>query len=430
MQSISSQAAGFPDGDQFYLRQQAQQAHSAQQQAAGLPQMFSPQVNQARLINQQQQQQLLHGIDNGQDLQATYLLKQKMEAVNAAFGHQQQTIQPQQTQQQLLANGLLTGPPGVSMVQPGVGGMAPPPGTLPPQLPLNASVHATSLGLPTAPIIHHSNQLLVREVWANNLTAEFASIRRLVDQYDHIALTTEFVGTIVRPIGNFRSKNDYHYQTMRTNIDLLNPVQIGISLSDAQGNKPDNTPSTWQFNFHFDLTKEMVSPESLDLLKKSGVLFEKHQNNGVEPYEFAQLLIDSGLVLSESVTWLSFHAAYDFGFLINILTNLPMPNNKEDYEFWVQKFMPNFYDLNVINKSVQELKQQRTKQLQQSQQYSVESLADEVGIPRFPIFNTTGGQSLLALLTFTRLSKFPFKLPNGSTDLAQFNNSIYGINKN
>ncbi|AET40863.1 CCR4-NOT core DEDD family RNase subunit POP2 Ecym_7005 [Eremothecium cymbalariae DBVPG len=429
MQTISGQMTEFPDGEQFYLRQQAQQGHPGQQQPTGLPQMFSPQVNQGRLMTQQQH--LLHGIDTGQDLQATYLLKQKMEAANAAFGHQQQSLQPQQAQQQLLTTGVINGPPGVSMVQTGVGGLAPPPGTLPPQLSINTGVRGTTIGLaPAAPVIHHPNHLLVREVWANNLTSEFASIRRLVDQYNFIALSTEFVGTIVRPIGNFRSKNDYHYQTMRTNIDLLNSVQIGLSLSDSQGNKPENTPSTWQFNFHFDVTKEMVSPESLDLLKKSGVVFDKHQNNGVEPYDFAQLLVDSGLLLSDEVTWVSFHAAYDFGFLINILTDTAMPNNKEDYEYWVQKFLPNFYDLNVISKSVQDLIQQRNQQLQQGQQYSLESLADEVGIPRFPLFNTTGGQSLLALLTFTRLSKFPFfKLPNGKTDLSQFKNSIYGINK-
>lgn len=427
MQTISSQVSGFPDGDQYYLHQQAQQVPQTQQtpqvqqQLTSLPQVFSPQNNLARLLNQQQK--IHHGIDNGQE----YLLKQKMGAANSTFGHQ--SFQPQRTQQQLLPNGIMAAPPGVSMVQPGIAGMALPPGTLLSQLPLNSGVNA-GIGLPPAtPLIHHPNHFIVRDVWANNLNAEFSSIRRLVDQYNCIAITTEFVGTIVRPIGNFRSKSDYHYQTMRTNVDLLNPIQIGISLSDAQGNKPDNTPSTWQFNFFFDVTKEMVSPESLDLLKKSGVVFEKHKNNGVEPFEFAQLLIDSGLLLSDSVTWLSFHAAYDFGFLINIIMDLPMPNNKEDYEFWVQKFLPEFYDLNVISKSIQELKQQRTQQPQQNQQYSLESLAYEVGIPRFPIFNTIGGQSLLAFIIFTRLSKFPFKFSNGITDFSQFKNCIYGINK-
>ncbi|AAS50890.2 ABR119Cp [Eremothecium gossypii ATCC 10895] len=425
MQAISGQLTEFADNEQFYMRQQVQQTHPGQQQPGGLPQMFSPQVNHARLLGQQQQ--LMHGMEGGQDLQATYLLKQKMEAANAAFGHQQQGLQPQQAQQQLLASGVLNAPPGVSLVQQGVGGMAPPPGALPPQLPLATGVHGSGLGLAPVPLIHHPNHLLVREVWANNLTAEFASIRRLVDQYNVIALTTEFVGTIVRPIGNFRSKNDYHYQTMRTNIDLLNPVQIGLSLSDAQGNKPDNVPSTWQFNFLFDMSKEMVSPESLDLLKKSGVAFDKHQSIGVNAYDFAQLLVDSGLLLTDEVTWVSFHAAYDFGFLVNILTDASMPNNKEDYEFWVQKFLPSFYDLNVLSKAVHDLKGQRSIP---QPQHSLESLADELGIPRFPLFNTTGGQSLLALLAFVRLAKFPvFKLSNGSLDFAQFKNSIYGINK-
>lgn len=63
---------------------------------------------------------------------------------------------------------------------------------------------------------------------------------------------TEFPGVVARPIGSFKTSSDYHYQTMRCNVDLLKIIQIGITLADAQGNYPPDV-STWQFNFKFSV---------------------------------------------------------------------------------------------------------------------------------------------------------------------------------
>ncbi|SCU77486.1 LANO_0A00496g1_1 [Lachancea nothofagi CBS 11611] len=429
MQSVNRQLHEMPMGDHFFPQQNQQH-----QQPPGIgPQLFSPQLMQARLQQHQQQQQQqgalvqdVHGMDKNPGLQNVYLLKQKLEAANAAFGPQQ-ISQLQAQPQQLLNNGqnamssglgAVSGvPPGVNIMQQNAPSLGPPPGTLAPHLVLGGS-----FALPPP------NQFMVRDVWSNNLYAEFAQIRKLVDQYNVVSISTEFVGTIARPMGNFRSKNDYHYQTMRSNVDLLNPVQVGISISDARGNKPETGPSTWQFNFHFDVTQEMVSAESLELLKKSGVNFERHQNLGVTAFEFAQLVMDSGLV-SDDVTWVSYHAAYDFGFLVNMLMNNAMPNNKEDYVWWVHQFMPSFYDLNLINKFAQQQQQQQnqTQGQPQQQQPTLEAMADDIGIPRFPLFSSTAGQSLLALLTFTHLLKLRVPHPQLGPDLARYKNMIYGI---
>jgi hypothetical protein len=63
---------------------------------------------------------------------------------------------------------------------------------------------------------------------------------------------TEFPGVVARPIGSFKTSSDYHYQTMRCNVDLLKIIQVGITLADEDGNYPQET-STWQFNFHFSV---------------------------------------------------------------------------------------------------------------------------------------------------------------------------------
>jgi CCR4-NOT transcription complex subunit 7/8 len=63
---------------------------------------------------------------------------------------------------------------------------------------------------------------------------------------------TEFPGIVARPIGNFKTGSDYHFQTMRCNVDMLKIIQLGITLCDDEGNSPE--VSTWQFNFAFNLS--------------------------------------------------------------------------------------------------------------------------------------------------------------------------------
>jgi len=63
---------------------------------------------------------------------------------------------------------------------------------------------------------------------------------------------TEFPGIVARPIGSFKTGADYHYQTMRCNVDMLKIIQLGVTVSDENGNSPPL--STWQFNFTFNLS--------------------------------------------------------------------------------------------------------------------------------------------------------------------------------
>ena len=93
---------------------------------------------------------------------------------------------------------------------------------------------------------------------------------------------------------------------MRCNVDLLKIIQVGITLTDAEGNVPDDV-CTWQFNFSFNLAEDMYSPESIELLRESGIDFKRHLTEGIQPNDFAELLITSGLVLSDETTWVSFH---------------------------------------------------------------------------------------------------------------------------
>lgn len=50
----------------------------------------------------------------------------------------------------------------------------------------------------------------------------------------------------------------------------------------------------------------MYAQESIELLRKSGIQFERHERDGMDPFDFAAELIGAGVVLQPNV-FLSFH---------------------------------------------------------------------------------------------------------------------------
>jgi CCR4-NOT transcription complex subunit 7/8 len=127
---------------------------------------------------------------------------------------------------------------------------------------------------------------------------------------------TEFPGVVARPIGEFRSTADYQYQLLRCNVDLLRIIQLGLTFLDEAGKTPPGF-STWQFNFKFNLSEDMYAQDSIDLLQNSGIQFKKHEEDGIDPHDFAELLMTSGIVLIEDIKWLSFHRFVDANFPIS-----------------------------------------------------------------------------------------------------------------
>ena len=60
------------------------------------------------------------------------------------------------------------------------------------------------------------------------------------------------------------------------------------------------------FPFIF-VREDMYAQDSIDLLNRAGIQFKRHEEDGIDVSDFAELLITSGLVLNEDVKWLSFH---------------------------------------------------------------------------------------------------------------------------
>ncbi|XP_021286847.1 probable CCR4-associated factor 1 homolog 11 [Herrania umbratica] len=172
--------------------------------------------------------------------------------------------------------------------------------------------------------------VLVRQVFAEDLEREFAIIRSAIDRYPFVSMDTEFPGTIFKQDKNLIHQADpaINYLFMKSNVDALRIIQLGLTLSDSQGNLPDfNTPYcyVWEFNFKdFDFERDCYDKESIKLLKMQGIDFVKNKKKGIDSKNFAKKILASGLVFS-SLTWITFHGAYDFGFLMKILTQHELP---------------------------------------------------------------------------------------------------------
>lgn len=53
--------------------------------------------------------------------------------------------------------------------------------------------------------------------------------------------------------------------------------------------------------------EDMYAQDSIDLLTNSGIQFKKHEDDGIDVMDFAELLMTSGIILTDNIKWLSFH---------------------------------------------------------------------------------------------------------------------------
>ncbi|KAJ7195464.1 ribonuclease H-like domain-containing protein [Mycena pura] len=245
----------------------------------------------------------------------------------------------------------------------------------------------------------------IREVWGPNLDAEMRLIRDLMDNYSYVSMDTEFPGVVARPMGAFKTSSDYHYQTMRCNVDLLKIIQVGITLADENGNFPQEA-STWQFNFRFSINDDMYAPDSIELLQKSGIDFQRHEEIGIVPNEFAELMITSGLVLSEDTN------GYDFGYFVKLLTAVSLPTTEEEFFDLLQVWFPTVYDIKYMMRASNNLKG------------GLQQLADDLGVLRIGPSHQAGSDSLLTASTFFKMREIYF---NDHIDDAEYSGKLFGL---
>lgn len=263
-------------------------------------------------------------------------------------------------------------------------------------------------------ILPQSDSLIIREVWADNLVEEFALIREIVDDYPYIAMDTEFPGIVVRPVGNFKTASEFHYYTLKSNVDVLNLIQLGLTFSDEDGNLPrcgTDKYCIWQFNFReFNLDKDMYAIDSIELLQQSGIDFKKNNEKGIDAQVFAELLMSSGIVLNDTVHWVTFHSGYDFGYLLKLLTCQQLPPTPAGFFNLINMYFPTVYDIKHLMKFCNSL------------HGGLNKLAELLDVKRIGVCHQAGSDSLLTSCAFRKLREGFF---NGSTE--KYAGVLYGL---
>lgn len=236
--------------------------------------------------------------------------------------------------------------------------------------------------------------LRVREVWADNLEREMAVIRAVVATHPYVAMDTEFPGVVARPVGSFKSGREYHYRALKLNVDMLKLIQLGLTFTDADGNLPvcDGELTVWQFNFRgFRLDDDVFAQDSIDLLRESGIDFATMEARGVDVRDFGELLMSSGVVLNDDVRWITFHSGYDFGYLLKVLTCLPLPDQEPEFFELLGAFFPRVFDVKYLMKFCD------------SVHGGLNRLAEQLDVARIGPQHQAGSDSLLTSLAFMKL---------------------------
>lgn len=231
-----------------------------------------------------------------------------------------------------------------------------------------------------------SSKVVIKEVWSYNLEEEIAKISKLIEKYPYVAMDTEFPGTI-HSVNKLKEAN---YQKIRLNVDDLKLIQCGISISDEKGNIPADC-STWQFNLKFDRNKDKSNPDSIALLINSGIEFDKLNEEGIEPNHFGEVLITSGLILTDEIKWISFHGGYDFAYLLKILTNDLLPQSESSFLDSLKIYFPILYDIRHLTRNIDRLSK------------SLQKLAQDLDVSRIGSQHQAGSDSLITLRVFHKL---------------------------
>jgi CCR4-NOT transcription complex subunit 7/8 len=204
---------------------------------------------------------------------------------------------------------------------------------------------------------------------------------------------------VARPVGNFKNSGEFHYQTLRCNVDLLKLIQLGLTFTDSEGNLPiiDGQFCLWQFNFReFRLKEDVYAQDSIELLKQSGIDFIMIEERGIDVHRFGELLMVSGVVLNKKVKWLTFHSGYDFGYLVKLLTCAPLPDKEKDFFGILNTYFPCIFDMKYLMKFTSSLHGGLSK------------LAEYLNVDRIGPQHQAGSDSLLTACTFFKLCSTHF----------------------
>ena len=256
-----------------------------------------------------------------------------------------------------------------------------------------------------------NDQLGIIEVYEDNFVEQIKKLSSLLDDFNYIGMDTEFPGTVFH-VENITE--DFYYKSLKKNVDKLKLIQLGITLTNEKGEYPKNYPyHTWQFNLEFDKDTELYKDESVDMLKKCGIDFDKLKKKGIKHNVFAQYFMVSNLVLNPDVHWVSFQGSYDFGYLLKLLINMDLPQTEDEFTDLLNTYFINYYDIRVIVKDNENLLKK-----------GLNRLAELLEVRREGQEHQAGSDSMVTIDVFFKLKKRGLV---GENKFKEAKNILYGI---
>ncbi|KAJ6746185.1 CCR4-NOT TRANSCRIPTION COMPLEX SUBUNIT [Salix koriyanagi] len=160
----------------------------------------------------------------------------------------------------------------------------------------------------------------------------------------------------------------------------------------------------------FNPNKDVYANDSIELLSRSGIDFVKNIEAGADSRRFTELFMTSGIVLNDSVHWVTFHSGYDFGYLLKMLTGKKLPDTQAEFFKLIKMFFPVLYDIKHMMKFCNGL------------HGGLNKLAAQLGVKRIGISHQAGSDSLLTSSTFMKLKEIFF-----SGSLEKYSGVLYGL---
>ncbi|GKE49453.1 probable CCR4-associated factor 1 homolog 11 [Tanacetum coccineum] len=69
-----------------------------------------------------------------------------------------------------------------------------------------------------------------------------------------------------------------------------------------------------------------------------GIDFQKNLDQGIKVEKFAELLMSSGVVCNDEVTWVGFRSVFDFGYLVKMQSGKDLPDDVTNFKPLVKAY--------------------------------------------------------------------------------------------
>ncbi|CAN1137748.1 Poly(A) ribonuclease pop2 [Linum perenne] len=248
----------------------------------------------------------------------------------------------------------------------------------------------------------------VREVWNNNLSEEFFAMEGLLAKYPIVSLDAEFPGFLRST--PWSASEEVVFQDLKYNTGSTTLIQLGLALSNSKG----TVGGIWEFNFQFDLRRDIHTRDSVEFLAEHGIDFEKLRTCGVDRIRFGTMLRKVISTRQSTITWVTFHGVYDLAYILKAVCFRPIPDSSEEF----------VHSLGMGFDAVVDVKYMAKFNAETGSEIGLQKLADSLWVKRRGEAHTAGSDSLLTALVYFKLKK---KLKQQGIDEHFYVDFIYGI---